>query len=98
SDLGPPLVTEGVIGNDPDTAAGYEDSQEADQQDAGDLIEVPDGLGEEAVGSGMVALLGLAGSLPDPTDGTPSGADDPRRHHVAEEGKGLLAEDNGQGS
>ena len=70
---------------------------QADQPDAGDLAEVPDGLGEEAVGGGVVALSSLSGGLPDATDGASSQADDPGGDHASEEVEDLLSEDSGEG-
>ena len=88
-------MAEGVIDDRPDAAAGDEGGQQADQQEAGDLVEVPDGLGEQAVGGGVVALSGLPGGLPDAADGVPPEADDPGGDEAPEEVEDLLAEGDG---
>ena len=90
--LGSPLVAQGVIDDHPDAAAGDEGGQQTDQQDTRDFIEIPDGLGEQAVGCGVVAMLGLPCGFPDAADGVPTEADDPGGDHASEEVKDLLAE------
>src|SRR5207302_4960531 len=74
--LGPSFVGQGIVDDDPKPHSRYQ-SQDTQQQQATDLIPVPDGLAEQAVGSGMVALFRMAGSFPNPADRAPSQTDDP---------------------
>jgi hypothetical protein len=67
------------------------------QTEAGDPVEVPDGLGEQAVGGSVIALSGLSSGLPDAADGVPSEADDPGGDHASEEVEDLLSEDDSAG-
>jgi hypothetical protein len=73
------LNAQGAIGHDPDVITGDEDGQQAEQQEASDLVELPDRLGEQAIGGGMAALLGLYGGLPDAADAASAQAATMRR-------------------
>src|SRR5262249_27594749 len=95
-DLGPTLVAERVVHYYPDARAGNEVLQQGDQQQTHDLVPVPDGLGEEAEGGGVVLMSGAAGGLPDAGDRTPAQADDPGGGHGPEGREDLLAEGRGE--
>ena len=82
--------------DDPNATAGDEGGQQADQEYAGEVVEVPDGLGEQAEGGGMVAAGGQAGCLPDATDSPPTQADNPGGGHEREGGEDLGSEAGGE--
>jgi hypothetical protein len=89
--LGAPLVTQRIIDHQPDPCPGHQRRQDAHREQAADLVPVPHGLAEQAEGRRVVALLSLAGGLPDAADGAPAQADDPGRDHLAEQGMDFLA-------
>lgn len=89
-------VCQGVINDDPKSHPRHQ-GHDVEQQHAADFIPVPDGLAEQAIRSGVIALLRLAGGFPDPADGAASQADHPGDHHGAEEGMDLGAKRDGQG-
>src|ERR1700691_451403 len=74
--FGPSLVSERIIDDDPEADARHQ-GQHSEQEQTADFIPVPDGLAEQAIDTGMAALLGLAGGLPDPADGAATQTNDP---------------------
>ena len=95
-DLGAALMGEGVIDDGPE-ADTRKQGQHPEHQQAADLIPVPDGLAEQAIGAGVVVLFRLPGGLPDPADGAAPQADDPGSDQLAEAGVDLPAEGARQG-
>ena len=94
-DLGPSFVGQGIVEDDPESHARCQ-GQNVEQEQAADLIPVPDGLAEEAVGSGMIALLRVAGGFPDSADGTASQTDDPGGDRQTKRGENLLTKSGSQ--
>jgi len=92
SDLGAALVTEGVVDDQPDRRTWDEIAEQLDEEDAGDVVPVPDGSIEEPIGAGVVGVGRLAGGLPDPGEGAPAQAGDPGYHEQREGGMHGLVE------
>jgi hypothetical protein len=88
-------VGQGIVEDHPESDTRHQ-GQDTKQQQAADLIPVPDGLAEEAVGSGMVALLGVAGGFPDPADGPATGTDDPGGDRETKRGMNLDSKSGSQ--
>ena len=76
-DLGPPLVAERVIDDDPDHAAGDQVGQDQRGQDDAQVVPLPGGGMEDGVGGIVVPLGRQPGGLPDLADGARAEADDP---------------------
>ena len=96
SDLGATFVTEGVIDDQPDGRTGNEIAEQLDEHEAGEIIPVPDGLIEEAIGFGVVGVGSLPGGLPDAGDGASSQANNPGSNHDAEGGMNRFVETPGK--
>ena len=90
-DLGSSFVAEGVVDDQPDTAAGNEGSEKFDQENATEFVPVPGGFAEEPKRLGVVLVGRTSRSFPDTTDRTTSQADDPGRHHRTKRGEDLRA-------
>jgi len=88
-------VSEGIVDDNPEPHPRCQ-GQDVQQQQATDFIPVPDGLTEQAVGSGMVALLRLAGGFPNPADGAAPQTDNPGNGHETKRGVNLGTKGVGQ--
>jgi hypothetical protein len=76
-DLGPTLVTEGVVDHEPGHAAGDQVGEDQCGQDQAQVVPLPGGGMEDGVGGVVVPLGSQAGGLPDLADGARAKADDP---------------------
>lgn len=91
-DLGPALVAEGIIDDDPDVALGDEVGEDVEAEDGAEFIPVPLGGAEEVVDGVVVLAPGEGGGLPDFGQGARAGAEEPGDEDVLEVGEGFLAE------
>src|ERR1019366_396867 len=91
SDFPTTLVAQSIINDQPHFCAGNQACQDLDGQQATDFIPIPSRLAEQAKGSGMVALLGLAAGFPNTADRTSAQADNPACNHHTEHGKRFLS-------
>ena len=75
--LAPALVTEGLVHDDPDHAAGDQMGEDQGGQDDPQVVPLPGGGVEDGVGGVVVPPGGQPGGLPDLADGARADADDP---------------------
>src|SRR5262249_24485955 len=90
-DLGPALVAEGVVDDQPDHAAGDQSGEDERGQDDPQVVPLPGGGVEDGVGGVVVPPGGQPGGLPDIADGVRAGAGDP----AGEQGLGGLEDLDG---
>jgi hypothetical protein len=97
-DLGPALVAEGVVGDEPEGGAGDQDGEQSDEEDATEVVPIPNSLTEQPESGRVVGDVGAPGGLPDSADGAASQGDNPGSSDLGESGKDLGAEATGKGS